>query len=49
MRAVRDICSANGSNDPVTIHELYKRMQKKTSLSIEKDELKSILDYYHKL
>lgn len=51
MRAIRQICTINGDAEPITIHELYKRMQKQNSSlsNIEKDELKSILDYYHKL
>ena len=49
MRSVREICSAGGNNEPVSIHEIYKRMQKKNVLNIEKDELRTILEYYAKL
>lgn len=49
MRLVREVCTAN-KDEPISVVELHKRMQKKTStLSIEKEELSQILTYYHKL
>lgn len=51
MRHVRDIC-INPANEgqAVSIHEIYKRLQKKNaSISIEKEELTEIIKYYHRL
>jgi len=49
MRLVREICvGANGS--PVALNEIYKRMQKRNaSLSVDKEELKNIINYYSRL
>lgn len=50
MRHVRDICMNANDGQPVSIHEIYKRLQKKNaSVSIEKEELSEIIKYYHRL
>ena len=49
MRLVRKICTQN-KDEPISVTELHKRLQKETSsVTVEKEELTQILNYYHKL
>ena len=48
LRHVHELCKAN-RDQPIAISELCKRLQKKNSLSVDKEDLKSIMEHYHKL
>jgi len=46
MKLVRETCVLN-EMIPLALNDLLKKLQKKSStLGVEKDELKSVLEYY---
>ena len=49
MRHVKDICQQN-NNEPISVNEIFKKLGKKASqVSIDKEHLKSIINYYSRL
>ena len=49
MRHVRDICTAN-NGEAISINEIYKKLTTRNAqLSLEKDQLEEIINYYHRM